>query len=81
MAYDKNALIILGNSVVDAGVAFGDGFQLAEDSDEILAVVTSIVGSAGSFKEDTVAALLHLAGRITDLAGDIRRAQAQPPVV
>ena len=77
MAYEKPQVVGLGDAIVAAGVAFSDGFQLTEDSDEVLAVGTALVTAADEFKEDPVAALLHVAGRIADVAGDMKRAAAE----
>lgn len=83
MAYNKQHPVNLADRMIDVGVAFGDGFQLTEDSDEIMAVVPAIVASADEFKEDTASALMHLGSRLMDKGADMRRAEkdaeAQPP--
>jgi hypothetical protein len=78
MAYDKSQLMAFGDAIFKAGLAFQDGFQLTDDSDEILAVGMALVAAADEFKADPVAASLHVAARVADLAGDYAAPQPEP---
>ena len=73
MAYNKAHLQAMADALLNMGIAFSDGFQLADDSDEMMALVPAAINSADEFKEDLPSALMHLGGRLMEMGGDLRR--------
>lgn len=82
MAYQKENVQELADKVMKVAEAFSDGFQLSDDSDEIMAVVPALVNASDEFKEDAASALMHLGARLLEKGADMRRAKAdaEPPV-
>jgi hypothetical protein len=77
MAYEKQQVLNLGDAVFNVGVAFSDGIQLAEDADEMLAVVPAFIGAADEFKADLAATLMYLGSQLLEKGADLKRQQAE----
>jgi len=78
MAFEKENVFTLGDVLISAGVAFSDGFQLTEDSDEIMAVIPALMNSVDEFKEDFPSAIMYLGSQLMEKGADLRRAKATP---
>lgn len=79
MAYDKTQVTALADSLFAAGVAFSDGIQLGDDSDEILAIIPAVVGAADEFQGDVAATIMYLGSRLLELGGDLKRQTSNMP--
>jgi hypothetical protein len=78
MAYEKAQVQALAQALFNMGVAFSDGVQLSEDSDEMLAVVPAAIGAADEFTADLASTLMYLGSKLLELGADLKRAQAGP---
>jgi hypothetical protein len=77
MAYEKEHPQGLADAMINMGMAFSDGVQLTEDTDEMLALVPAGLNSADEFKEDAASTFMYLGGRMLEKAADLRRAQKE----
>jgi len=75
--YEKDQVLKLGDAVFEVGVAFSDGVQITDDSDEVLAVIPALLGAANEFKEDLPAALMHLGSELLEKGADLKRLKAE----
>jgi hypothetical protein len=73
MPYDPQHPANLADKVADMGIAFKDGFQLAEDSDEIMALVPAGLAAADEFKEDLPSTLMYIGAQLMKRGADLRR--------
>lgn len=84
MAYEKANAHNLAVAFFNMGKALSDGFQLSQDSDEMMALVPAGLASMDEFKEDLPSTLMYVGAKLMDLGADLRRTQKEaevdPPV-
>jgi len=77
MAYNKAQVQAVGDEIIKTINAVKDGID-ASDMTQAITLMTAFMSAADEFKDDTDAAMLHLAGHLMDRYGDKRQNLVDP---